>query len=30
VATDVELFSAVDGQELAAIRTYDPAGNFVL
>ena len=30
VATGVELFSAVDGQELAAIRTYDPAGNFVL
>jgi acyl CoA:acetate/3-ketoacid CoA transferase alpha subunit/acyl CoA:acetate/3-ketoacid CoA transferase beta subunit len=30
VAPDVELFSAVDGQELAAIRTYDPAGNFVV
>jgi acyl CoA:acetate/3-ketoacid CoA transferase alpha subunit/acyl CoA:acetate/3-ketoacid CoA transferase beta subunit len=30
VAGEVELFSPVSGQELAAIRTYDPTGNFVL
>jgi acyl CoA:acetate/3-ketoacid CoA transferase alpha subunit len=30
VADDVELFPPVDGQELAAVRTYDPIGNFVL
>jgi hypothetical protein len=29
VADDVELFSPVDTRELAAIRTYDPTGNFV-
>jgi acyl CoA:acetate/3-ketoacid CoA transferase alpha subunit len=29
VADDVELFSPVDARELAAIRTYDPTGNFV-
>jgi acyl CoA:acetate/3-ketoacid CoA transferase alpha subunit/acyl CoA:acetate/3-ketoacid CoA transferase beta subunit len=28
VAQDVELVSPVDGQELAAVRTYDPTGNF--
>jgi Citrate lyase, alpha subunit (CitF) len=30
VADAVELFRPVDGQELAEIRTYDPAGNYVL
>jgi acyl CoA:acetate/3-ketoacid CoA transferase beta subunit len=30
VADNVELFGPVSGQELAAIRTYDPTGNFVL
>ncbi|HSY15224.1 MAG TPA: CoA-transferase, partial [Jatrophihabitantaceae bacterium] len=30
VAAEVELYGAVDGQELAAVRTYDPTGNFVL
>ena len=29
VARDVELLPAVDGTELAAVRTYDPAGHFV-
>jgi acyl CoA:acetate/3-ketoacid CoA transferase alpha subunit len=29
VADDVELFAPVDGRELAAIRTFDPTGNFV-
>ena len=30
VAESVELWPAVDGQELAAVRIYDPAGSFVL
>jgi acyl CoA:acetate/3-ketoacid CoA transferase alpha subunit len=29
VSTDVALQPPVDGHELAAVRTYDPAGNFV-
>jgi acyl CoA:acetate/3-ketoacid CoA transferase alpha subunit/acyl CoA:acetate/3-ketoacid CoA transferase beta subunit len=30
VAGNVELFPPVDGRELAAVRTFDPTGNFVL
>jgi acyl CoA:acetate/3-ketoacid CoA transferase alpha subunit/acyl CoA:acetate/3-ketoacid CoA transferase beta subunit len=30
VAEDVEVLVPVDGEELAAVRTYDPTGNFVL
>jgi len=30
VAGDVELFAPPDGRELAAVRTFDPTGNFVL
>jgi acyl CoA:acetate/3-ketoacid CoA transferase alpha subunit/acyl CoA:acetate/3-ketoacid CoA transferase beta subunit len=30
VAGHVELFPPVDGRELAAVRTFDPTGNFVL
>jgi acyl CoA:acetate/3-ketoacid CoA transferase beta subunit len=30
VASDVELFPPPDGRELAAVRTFDPTGNFVL
>jgi acyl CoA:acetate/3-ketoacid CoA transferase alpha subunit/acyl CoA:acetate/3-ketoacid CoA transferase beta subunit len=30
VAGDVEVFPPVDGWELALVRTFDPAGNFVL
>ena len=30
VAAEVRLHRAVDAEELAAVRTYDPAGNFVL
>jgi acyl CoA:acetate/3-ketoacid CoA transferase alpha subunit/acyl CoA:acetate/3-ketoacid CoA transferase beta subunit len=30
VASHVEVFPPVDGQELAAVRTFDPTGNFVL
>jgi acyl CoA:acetate/3-ketoacid CoA transferase alpha subunit/acyl CoA:acetate/3-ketoacid CoA transferase beta subunit len=30
VASKVELLSPVDGTELAAVRTFDPNGNFVL
>jgi acyl CoA:acetate/3-ketoacid CoA transferase alpha subunit/acyl CoA:acetate/3-ketoacid CoA transferase beta subunit len=30
VAGDVEVFPPVDGRELAAVRTFDPTGNFVL
>jgi acyl CoA:acetate/3-ketoacid CoA transferase alpha subunit/acyl CoA:acetate/3-ketoacid CoA transferase beta subunit len=30
VAPDVELLPPVDGRELAAVRTFDPTGNFVL
>jgi len=29
-AADVELFPPVDSRELAAVRTFDPLGNFVL
>ncbi|MGI5518946.1 CoA-transferase [Streptomyces sp. CA-106131] len=29
VARDVSVLAAVDGREVAAVRTYDPAGNFV-
>ena len=30
VAGEVELFPPADGRELAAVRTFDPTGNFVL
>jgi hypothetical protein len=30
MARHVELFPPVDGRELAAVRTFDPTGNFVL
>jgi hypothetical protein len=30
VASHVEVFPPVDGRELAAVRTFDPTGNFVL
>ena len=30
VAAEVELFPPADGRELAAVRTFDPTGNFVL
>ena len=30
IADNVEVFPPVDGRELAAVRTYDPVGNFVL
>jgi acyl CoA:acetate/3-ketoacid CoA transferase beta subunit len=30
VSSDLDLLAPVDGHELAAIRTYDPAGHFVV